>query len=142
MKKILLLLSIIVFITTAANAETKNANIEITIEGIKEKKGMILATLHNQEQGFPDKNAILTKVVSADAKITAITFQNMPSGTYAFAIYHDKNKNGKLDKGAFGIPKEPYAFSNNARRKTGPAKFKKANFPHNSTTTHQTVTIK
>jgi uncharacterized protein (DUF2141 family) len=36
-------------------------------------------------------------------------------GTYTIALYLDENKNNQLDKGLFGQPLEPYAFSNNAR---------------------------
>ena len=31
------------------------------------------------------------------------------------AIYHDENRNGKLDKNVIGIPKEHMGFSNNAK---------------------------
>ena len=40
---------------------------------------------------------------------------NLEPGDYAVAIYHDENGNGQLDKRLFGIPKEPYGFSNNYR---------------------------
>jgi uncharacterized protein (DUF2141 family) len=38
---------------------------------------------------------------------------NIPTGTYAVAIFQDNNGNGKLDENLFGAPKEPFAFSNN-----------------------------
>ena len=40
-------------------------------------------------------------------------FQDVPAGTFAIAVFHDTNSNGKLDKNFLGIPKEGYAFSNN-----------------------------
>lgn len=33
-------------------------------------------------------------------------------GRYAVAVYVDRNGNGKLDRGMFGRPTEPYGFSN------------------------------
>lgn len=42
--------------------------------------------------------------------------------------YHDANRNGQLDKGAFGIPTEAYGFSCNARGRLGPPGFEAASF--------------
>ena len=52
----------------------------------------------------------------------------LPSGWYAVAIYQDKNGNGKLDRNVFGMPLEPYGFSNNAHGVMGPPSFGDARF--------------
>ncbi|MEM9170459.1 MAG: DUF2141 domain-containing protein [Pseudomonadota bacterium] len=42
----------------------------------------------------------------------------LPAGDYAFAVYFDKNGDGKLNRGkVLGLPKEPFAFSNDVRPK-------------------------
>jgi uncharacterized protein (DUF2141 family) len=41
---------------------------------------------------------------------------------------HDRNGNGELDTNFVGIPKEPWAFSNNASGVLGPAKWQQAKF--------------
>ena len=51
-----------------------------------------------------------------------------PAGTYAISVYYDINDNGKLDTGLFRIPKEKIGFSNNARGRFGPAKWKDTQF--------------
>ena len=43
------------------------------------------------------------------------TVFSVEPGEYAIAVYHDENNNGHMDKRMFGIPKEPYGFSNNYR---------------------------
>ena len=43
--------------------------------------------------------------------------------TCAIIVFQDLNKNEKLDKNWFGIPKEPYGFSNNPPTKKGPPSF-------------------
>ena len=48
-------------------------------------------------------------------KTASISFDQLPPGTYAVAVFHDKNNNGILDKNMLGIPLERYGFSNNAR---------------------------
>ena len=40
-----------------------------------------------------------------------LTFDGLPAGRYALSVYVDRNGNGKLDRGMFGIPSEPYGFS-------------------------------
>ncbi|UUZ49269.1 DUF2141 domain-containing protein [Massilia sp. B-10] len=55
-------------------------------------------------------------------------FKDLPEGEYAFAVYHDANANGQMDKNLLGIPTEDYAFNNNAVGKMGPPKFEAAKF--------------
>jgi len=54
--------------------------------------------------------------------------KNVPEGTYAIALFHDSNSNGKFDKGALGVPSEGYGFSNNASALLGPPRFTDAAF--------------
>ena len=50
------------------------------------------------------------------------------SGTYAIGIFHDANLNNRLDNYFFGVPREQYGFSNNARGFMGPPSFDDAAF--------------
>ena len=59
----------------------------------------------------------------------------LPSGTYAIGIFHDVNLNNKMDNNLFGIPKEQYGFSNNARAFLGPPAFEAAAFELKGETT-------
>lgn len=63
----------------------------------------------------------------AEKETMTVDFDLVP-GTYAIAIYQDEDGNGKLNKGLFGAPTEPYAFSNQARATFSAPKFKKASF--------------
>lgn len=49
-------------------------------------------------------------------------------GTYAIGIFHDANLNNRLDNYFFGVPREQYGFSNNARGFMGPPSFDDAAF--------------
>jgi len=44
---------------------------------------------------------------------TNCSFLNVEPGTYAIAVVHDENGNGKLDKNFVGVPSEGYGVSNN-----------------------------
>ena len=43
-----------------------------------------------------------------------LSFDNLAEGHYAIKLFHDQNDDGELDTDLFGIPSEPYGFSNNA----------------------------
>ena len=49
-------------------------------------------------------------------------FTGLAPGTYAIALFHDANGNGRLDT-RFGIPVEGFGFSNNPRLRFGPPGF-------------------
>jgi uncharacterized protein (DUF2141 family) len=57
-------------------------------------------------------------------------FLDIASGTYALAVIHDENSNGKLDTNWLGIPTEGYGFSNDAKALLGAPSFAAANFAY------------
>ena len=73
-----------------------------------------------QEAFVKEKDVIADKM--------GFVFLNLKDGTYGLSVYQDLNANNKLDIRKFGIPAEPFAFSNDAIRKFGPPKFSQAKF--------------
>ena len=74
------------------------------------------------------------------AKVPMIfTINNLPEGVYAISAYHDENENQKLDTGWFGIPKERYGCSNDAKGNMGPPKYEDAKFQLSN---HKSLSIK
>jgi uncharacterized protein (DUF2141 family) len=60
----------------------------------------------------------------ANAALTGgVVFNNLEAGRYAIILFHDENGNGRLDKNFWGVPTEPYGFSNDAGGFLGPPKF-------------------
>lgn len=90
--------------------------LEVQIDGIPNTKGNIFIGLFNSSASFPVYGKQYKGVVVTHKGNSQIyRFKNLPKDSYALAIYHDENKNGKLDKNLFGAPTEAYGFSNNAR---------------------------
>ena len=103
-----------VFISLAFLGTTYD--LEVQVEGIPNKKGTLFIGLFNSSATFPNYGKQCKGVVvTHEGKSHVYKFKNLPKDTYALAIYHDENKNGKLDKNLFGAPTEAYGFSNNAR---------------------------
>lgn len=92
------------------------SDLKLVITGVDDVKGSMYIAVFDNKESFPDfGKQLVEKVLPVDSKTLSCTFKDLPNSDYAVAIFHDKNNNGKLDKNAFGIPLEPYGFSQNAR---------------------------
>ncbi|MEQ7153661.1 DUF2141 domain-containing protein [Brevundimonas aurifodinae] len=69
------------------------------------------------------------------------SFEGLEPGEYGIKAFHDVNGNGRMDANPFGMPTEPYAFSNNAVGNMGPAGWDRARFIVQGDTT-QTISIR
>ncbi len=106
--------------------EKETYTLIVKISGLKSNKGHILAGVYNSEIGFL-KNEYKGDVVEIKEKRATIIFKNI-DGEYAVSFIHDENKNNKMDTNFFGIPKEDYGCSNNAKNFLGPPKYEDAKF--------------
>lgn len=61
---------------------------------------------------------------------------DLSAGDYAIKAFHDVDGDGQMNKNPFGMPTEPYAFSNNAKGNMGPAPWGEARFAVAGATTH------
>lgn len=61
---------------------------------------------------------------------------DLPAGAYAIKAFHDVDGDGQMNKNPFGMPTEPYAFSNNAKGNMGPAPWGEARFAVAGATIH------
>ena len=101
------------------------SSIEIHVNNIKSKKGSIQFGLFTTEADYL-KNPIEKRVIKSTGKDVTVVFENLQPGDYALSVIHDENENGQLDSNALGIPKEGFAFGNNALSSFGPPSFEKA----------------
>lgn len=108
-----------------ANALYAQHKVELTIKGIEKVQGTVLVAVYNSAETFMKKRLTSKKVVVTGKEETLI-FENVAAGDYAISTFHDENDNNKLDTNFFGVPNEPYGFSNDARGSFGPPSFDKA----------------
>ncbi len=99
--------------------------IEVTVSNIKKHVGEIRVGLFNSKETFLEK-AVEGKVVKVTGDKATVVFEQIQNGEYALSVFHDENENGELDTNAIGIPKEGFAFGNNAMGTFGPPSFDKA----------------
>lgn len=116
---------LLIFLLWLPVAAWSQGTVEVVVTGIREAKGDILVGLFNNDGDFL-KTAIQGKVVKASKEGVTVVFENLQEGDYAVSVLHDENGNGEMDKNVMGIPKEGFAFGNNAMGTFGPPSFEKS----------------
>ncbi len=114
------------------------ADLTIDVVGLKNNKGDVHIALYNKPDKFPTHDGVFSGDEVPISKGRARTvFDNLPTGRYAVAVYHDENNNDEFDQGFLGIPLEDFGFSNGARAFFGPPSFEDADIilPDGGTTT-------
>ncbi len=150
MKRILLALATIVLCAAtpliAQDSSSGGAPIIVKVVGFPDQRGRCACALYNKVQGFPSDRKQVYR--NAQAQIgsdnTAVCeFKNIPTGTYAIALFHDAKLTGKMAKNFMGIPQEGYGFSNDCKPHTLSAPtFQECAFQHDgSQPTNLTVTL-
>ncbi|MEM1120027.1 MAG: DUF2141 domain-containing protein [Bacteroidota bacterium] len=119
------------YLTTPSGvSEPPQSTIKLTVENIQKAKGHLMIAVYAGAANFLQDNqaVVQEKALVEKTGLFCIDLPNLPPDEYAIAVYHDVNNNQKLDTNIFGIPTEPYGFSNNARSKWGPPKYEVARF--------------
>jgi uncharacterized protein (DUF2141 family) len=98
-------------------------------------KGDIAFLIFASRDGFPDNKAkaVHSGFQPASTHQTTIDAGPLAPGQYAVSVYLDANGNHHLDRGLFGIPKEPVGASNNPKPSFGPPHFDQCAFQMNQT---------
>jgi uncharacterized protein (DUF2141 family) len=112
-----------------ATAPAISASIDIVITGLRSEKGNVLVCLSTDPKYFPDcgKDAKARKMKVSAARAGNIQIEGVKPGTYAVALIHDENANGKMDMRLF-LPREGFGFSRNPKIRMGPPKFESSQF--------------
>jgi uncharacterized protein (DUF2141 family) len=119
----------------------KSADLEIEVRGIKARTGQVHAALFDNAEDFAIdltframvgkdgevKIGVFTKddhmprapagqaAAPANAATVRLHITDITPGTYAVALYHDVNNDGKVDTNFDGKPLEPWGMSNNPK---------------------------
>ncbi len=125
-----LVISIISLATQLSVAQNSN-ELRVLVKNIQIIQGTLEIQLSSdslQYHGDTLANIDFVRTIRVTNHEMLLIFKNLPEGEYALAIFQDINDDGKLNRKKFGIPAEPFAFSNDALRKFGPPYFEQAKF--------------
>lgn len=125
-------------------AQPMTGTILLQVDNIQTAEGQIRIGLFNQASDFPDDQKVYIgrefPVKNRGSQI--LKLENIPYGEYAIAAHHDQKNSGKMKRNLFGVPTEPYGFSNGAIAKWGDPEFSQAAFDLQSPQLELTIQIK
>jgi uncharacterized protein (DUF2141 family) len=97
-----------------ANSITAQGRIAVTITNIENNKGVCKTCLFTNAAAFAGNGAAFRCAeLPIQNKTANFVFEAVPAGNYAIAVFHDANRNNKMDKNFLGIPSEGYGASKN-----------------------------
>lgn len=128
-----------------ACAHSAQPGIHVEILGIRNSAGAVACALFESVEGFPReflRNAINIVMMKVRAEKAHCDFLDIPPGTYALAVIHDENLDGKLATNLMGVPTEGYGFSNDAKAFFGPPSFDAASFSYDGQELQLTIKLR
>jgi len=109
-----------------------NAPLTVDIGNVPSSRGRVRIDVCPKDK-FLDDGCAWHAAVPAHAGTVSVTIENLPPGDYAVQAFHDANGNDEMDRGLFGIPKESFGFSRDAKVVFSPPKWQDAMFAHGTT---------
>jgi len=117
--------------------------VRVEITGLRSDKGTVRACMTQRRERFPDCRGGLDRALAVPARgAVTLEFADVAAGTYAIAVLHDENGNGKMDRAMMLMPREGYGFSRDAPVVMGPPTFAQAAFQVAATPVRQTIHIR
>lgn len=127
--KTTILIAFLAVISINTFAQNKYS-VTVTVKGIQQRAGKMLATISNDANSFPQSGGIKTATaeVTKEGEII-LKFDELLEGKYAIVLYQDLNADNKLDMNG-QMPAEPFGFSN-LTMLMGPPNFEQCAFDLN-----------
>ena len=117
-------------LVTNSSPANGGPRLKLHISGVSPNAGPVRVAVFTSQDTFPQhETASLKSVVASTGSEVAVELENVPPPPIAIAVYQDSNSDGELNRAVFGIPTEPYGFSNDARGQMGPPSFSDAQLP-------------
>lgn len=119
------------------------ATLTVRFEGIETPSGQIMLSVFDNADAH-DKGGAPVRVaaVPIEGSTANARFEGLAPGDYAVKAFHDVDGDGKMGTNPFGMPIEPFAFSNNAKVNGGPPLWDAARFAVVSGANTVTIAIK
>lgn len=119
-------------------------SIDLEVRNVRSAKGVITVDIHDDNSdGFLNNDGLVGRIhTPAHAQTTRICIAVESQGTYALAVYHDRDDDRVFDKNWVGLPAEPYGISNDPPIRLGPPSHEAAAFSVSGANVSVTVTLR
>jgi uncharacterized protein (DUF2141 family) len=84
--------------------------LSVVVNGVGDSRGYVRVDLCTQDT-FLGRACETSGAAPARKGVTEVVLTHVPPGVYAIQAYHDRNDDGRLDRGLLGIPLEEVGFS-------------------------------
>jgi uncharacterized protein (DUF2141 family) len=122
----IILIALVLNSFTSFSQEKAPLKINFSTKG---KKGILYVAIYDNSEDFMKVKLKKTSLNMSTGKNAQLEMEDLVVGKeYAITCFLDENANLMLDKNAFGIPNEPYGFSNNTKGFFGPPSFDEVKF--------------
>lgn len=118
------------------------ARLTLGFAGLKSHEGALMIALFDGPEGWASGKPARVAVAFATGDAPTATIDGLAPGTYAARAFQDVDGNGKMTVNPFGMPVEPYGFTNGARANMGPPSFEASAFAVVPGANAQTVTLR
>ncbi len=131
-------------LATALHAEPVGVDVTVEITNMRNTDGVVRACMTRDADRFPrcQDSAQGYRVVVPAGEATTLHFRDVQPGTYAIALLHDENGNGRADRALGMMPREGFGFSRDARVRMGPPDFDDAAIVVGSSPITQTIRMR
>lgn len=126
-----------------APAAAGSAVLTVTFAELQAPRGQIMLALFDSEAAYGGRGApVRQEMVAVTGATASVRMEGLQPGRYAVKAFHDLNGDGRMNSNPFGMPTEPFAFSNNAHGNMGPASWADAAFDVAATGAAQSITLR
>jgi uncharacterized protein (DUF2141 family) len=118
-------------------AQSAAETIVVEVSGLRSDRGVVLGALYDSPDGWAEEGH---EIATCGARVVrgraTCTIHGVAAGSYALALLHDENENGRLDRDFIGWPQEGFGFSSGAGPSlAGAPSFESASFDHDGAAT-------
>jgi uncharacterized protein (DUF2141 family) len=107
---------LLLFLLNIFSAQSQTYNLTVTITNLKNTNGQVEVGLYRTPSNFAKVGLTYLKIrTKFTGNQVTVMFKNLAVDDYGVCVYHDVNNNNQCDRNFFGLPTEPYGFSNNVR---------------------------
>ena len=128
-------------ISAPGMAEPAGTAVTVQVINMRNTDGVVRACMTRDQARFPrcQGSSQGYSVVVPAGQARTLRFANVAPGTYAIALLHDENDNGRADRALGMMPKEGFGFSNDAPVRMGPPTFDDASITVGNAPVRQTI---
>jgi uncharacterized protein (DUF2141 family) len=99
---------------SSAEAEVHSVgaeSIDLRISPLRSSRGNVFVAVYERRGWLVPGRFRTYRTVPANTGGVSVRVNGLPKGRYAVAVFHDENKNGRVDKNWLGLPAEGFGFT-------------------------------